>query len=128
MGIDRWSDNAGMIAVASSLDSRKLSHKIVAWVMLLSSRWLTVLPGSAPTARALGSDAQHDPWSRWSPCRALQGRGDEQDPEAHLVGGALAPHDVPLGWPLNAGSRSRSALVVPAGDPHRVARGAARPA
>ena len=36
MGIDRWSDNAGMIAVASSLDSRKLSHKIVAWVMLLA--------------------------------------------------------------------------------------------
>ena len=26
MGIDRWSDDAGMIAVASSLDSRKLSH------------------------------------------------------------------------------------------------------
>ncbi|QWZ06513.1 hypothetical protein KRR39_13085 [Nocardioides panacis] len=41
MGIDRWSDNAGMIAVASSLDSRKLSHKIVAWVMLLSiTAWL----------------------------------------------------------------------------------------
>ncbi|CAN5616537.1 hypothetical protein BH10ACT10_BH10ACT10_22470 [soil metagenome] len=36
MGIDRWSDNAGMIAVASSLDSRKLSHRIVAWVMLVA--------------------------------------------------------------------------------------------
>ena len=36
MGIDRWSDDAGMIAIASSLDSRKLSHKIVAWVMLLA--------------------------------------------------------------------------------------------
>ena len=24
LGIDRWSDNAGMIAIASSLDSRKL--------------------------------------------------------------------------------------------------------
>ena len=34
MGIDRWSDDAGMIAIASSLDSRKLSHQIVAWVML----------------------------------------------------------------------------------------------
>jgi hypothetical protein len=41
MGIDRWSDNAGMIAVASSLDSRKRSHKVVAWVMLLSiTAWL----------------------------------------------------------------------------------------
>jgi hypothetical protein len=36
MGIDRWSDDAGMIAIASSLDSRKLSHKIVAWVMLVA--------------------------------------------------------------------------------------------
>jgi hypothetical protein len=41
MGIDRWSDDAGMIAIASSLDSRKLSHKIVAWLMLLSlTGWL----------------------------------------------------------------------------------------
>ena len=41
MGIDRLSDNAGMIAVASSLDSRKRSHKIVAWVMLLAlTSWL----------------------------------------------------------------------------------------
>jgi hypothetical protein len=30
-----------MIAIASSLDSRKLSHKIVAWVMLLAvTSWL----------------------------------------------------------------------------------------
>jgi hypothetical protein len=36
MGVDRWSDDAGMIAIASSLDSRKLSHRIVAWVMLLA--------------------------------------------------------------------------------------------
>jgi len=35
MGIDRWSDDAGLIAIASSLDSRKLSHRIVAWVMLV---------------------------------------------------------------------------------------------
>ena len=41
MGIDRWSDDAGLIAIASSLDSRKLSHKIVAWVMLVSlTGWL----------------------------------------------------------------------------------------
>ena len=41
MGIDRWSDDAGMIAIASSLDSRKLSHKIVAWVMLIAvTAWL----------------------------------------------------------------------------------------
>lgn len=41
IGIDRWSDDAGMIAIASSLDSRKLSHKIVAWVMLVSlTAWL----------------------------------------------------------------------------------------
>jgi hypothetical protein len=41
MGIDRWSDDAGMIAIASSLDSRKLSHKIVAWIMLLAvTSWL----------------------------------------------------------------------------------------
>ena len=41
MGIDRWSDDAGMIAIAASLDSRKLSHKIVAWVMLVClTSWL----------------------------------------------------------------------------------------
>jgi hypothetical protein len=36
MGIDRWSDDAGMIAIAASLDSRKLSHRIVAWLMLIA--------------------------------------------------------------------------------------------
>ena len=41
MGIDRWSDDAGLIAIASSLDSSKRSHKVVAWLMLLSlSSWL----------------------------------------------------------------------------------------
>ncbi len=41
MGIDRWSDDAGLIAIASSLDSRKRSHKIVAWVMLIClTTWL----------------------------------------------------------------------------------------
>ncbi|MFL6133254.1 MAG: hypothetical protein ACJ72A_10635 [Nocardioidaceae bacterium] len=36
MGIDRWSDDAGMIAVAASLNPAKPSHKIVAWLMLLA--------------------------------------------------------------------------------------------
>jgi len=36
LGIDRWSDNAGMIAVASSLDPAKRWHKAVAWVMLVA--------------------------------------------------------------------------------------------
>jgi hypothetical protein len=36
MGIDRWSDDAGMIAIAASLNPAKLSHKIVAWLMLLA--------------------------------------------------------------------------------------------
>jgi hypothetical protein len=41
MGIDRWSDDAGMIAIASSLNPAKLSHKIVAWVMLVAvTAWL----------------------------------------------------------------------------------------
>lgn len=41
MGIDRWSDDAGMIAIASSLNPAKLSHKIVAWLMLLAvTSWL----------------------------------------------------------------------------------------
>ncbi len=41
MGVDRWSDDAGMIALAASLDSRKLSHKIFAWLMLLAmASWL----------------------------------------------------------------------------------------
>ena len=34
MGIDRWSDNAGMIAVAASLDPAKRWHKLIAWLML----------------------------------------------------------------------------------------------
>jgi hypothetical protein len=43
MGIDRWSDDAGMIAIASSLDSSKRSHKVVAWVMLLAlTSWLVM--------------------------------------------------------------------------------------
>jgi hypothetical protein len=41
MGIDRWSDDAAMIAVAASLNPAKLSHKIVAWVMLVAvAAWL----------------------------------------------------------------------------------------
>jgi hypothetical protein len=41
MGIDRWSDDSGMIAIAASLDSRKVSHKIVAWLMLIAlTSWL----------------------------------------------------------------------------------------
>ena len=36
MGIDRWSDDAGLIAIAASLDPAKLSHKIVAWLMLVA--------------------------------------------------------------------------------------------
>jgi hypothetical protein len=36
MGIDRWSDNAGMIAVASSLDPAKRWHRAVAWLMLVA--------------------------------------------------------------------------------------------
>ena len=36
MGIDRWSDEAGMIAIAASLNPAKVSHKIVAWLMLLA--------------------------------------------------------------------------------------------
>jgi hypothetical protein len=36
MGIDRWSDDAGMIAIAASLNPAKRSHKIFAWLMLLA--------------------------------------------------------------------------------------------
>ena len=36
MGVDRWSDDAGMIAIAASLDPAKVSHKVFAWVMLLA--------------------------------------------------------------------------------------------
>jgi hypothetical protein len=36
MGIDRWSDDAGLIAIAASLNPQKVSHKIVAWLMLLA--------------------------------------------------------------------------------------------
>ena len=36
MGMDRWSDDAGMIAIAASLNPAKLSHKIFAWLMLLA--------------------------------------------------------------------------------------------
>jgi len=35
MGIDRWSDNAGMIAVAASLNPAKPWHKVIAWLMLV---------------------------------------------------------------------------------------------
>jgi hypothetical protein len=36
MGIDRWSDDAGMIAVAASLNPAKPSHRVFAWLMLLA--------------------------------------------------------------------------------------------
>ena len=36
MGVDRWSDDAGMIAIAASLDPAKVSHKVFAWLMLLA--------------------------------------------------------------------------------------------
>jgi len=36
MGIDRWSDDAGMLAVAASLNPAKPSHRIFAWLMLLA--------------------------------------------------------------------------------------------
>ena len=34
MGIDRWSDDVGLLRIASSLDPAKLSHRIAAWLML----------------------------------------------------------------------------------------------
>lgn len=36
MGIDRWSDEAGLIAVAASLNPAKPWHRVAAWVMLLA--------------------------------------------------------------------------------------------
>jgi hypothetical protein len=41
MGIDRWSDDAAMIAVAASLDPAKPWHRVIAWVLLLGiGAWL----------------------------------------------------------------------------------------
>jgi hypothetical protein len=34
MGIDHWSDEAALIALAANLDPAKPFHKVVAWVML----------------------------------------------------------------------------------------------
>lgn len=36
MGIDRWSDDIGMLQIAASLDSSKRWHKVAAWLMLLA--------------------------------------------------------------------------------------------
>jgi hypothetical protein len=37
MGFDRWTGDGGcMIAFAANLDPAKLSHKVVAWLMLLA--------------------------------------------------------------------------------------------
>jgi hypothetical protein len=36
MGVDRWSEQGAMIALAANLDPAKVSHRIVAWVMLLT--------------------------------------------------------------------------------------------
>ena len=56
MGIDRWSDDAGMIAIASSLDSRKLSaqdrrlgdaarrHVVAADAAVVRAQQLTLAP------------------------------------------------------------------------------------
>ena len=36
LGFDRWSDDGAMIALAASLNPSKLTHRIVAWLMLLA--------------------------------------------------------------------------------------------
>jgi hypothetical protein len=36
MGFDRYSDEGAMIALAASLDPAKVTHRIVAWVMLVA--------------------------------------------------------------------------------------------
>ena len=36
MGFDRNTEEGAMIALAGSLDPRKLSHRVVAWVLLLA--------------------------------------------------------------------------------------------
>ena len=36
MGVDRWSDEAGLIAVAAALDPAKRWHRVAAWVMLIA--------------------------------------------------------------------------------------------
>lgn len=36
LGFDRYSDEGAMIALAAALDPTKTSHRIVAWVMLLT--------------------------------------------------------------------------------------------
>jgi hypothetical protein len=36
MGIDRYTEEGAMIAMASSLDGTKRSHRVVAWVILSS--------------------------------------------------------------------------------------------
>lgn len=52
MGIDRWSDDAAIIALAASLNPAKRSHKFAAWLMLfaialplLLSLWLEFRAG-----------------------------------------------------------------------------------
>ena len=45
-----------------------------------------------------------------------QGRVTVQDAQAHLVGGALAPHDVPVGLALERRQLVAQPLDVPAGD------------
>jgi hypothetical protein len=36
MGFDRYSDDGALIALAAALNPAKLSHKIVAWLMLVA--------------------------------------------------------------------------------------------
>jgi hypothetical protein len=40
MGIDRWSDNSGLIAIAASLNPDKRWQRVAAWVLLV----IVVLP------------------------------------------------------------------------------------
>ena len=48
--------------------------------------------------------------------------GDREDAQAHLVGGALAPHDVPVGLALEGRELVAQPLHVAAGDLHGLAR------
>ena len=86
MGIDRWSDDAGMIAIASSLDSSQALPQD----RRLGDAGRVAVPGCC--VQLWFEDLTSEP--------SGGGRVTSRMPEAHLVGGALAPHDVPLGLAL----------------------------
>ena len=110
MGLTHDVPDGALLDFAGALDSTKPLHRVTAWVMLV----VFGMPVVLYVLRLLVDAVRLDGSPGWV-------EGDLQDAEAHLVGGALAPHDVALRLALERREPVAQPLHVLAGDLDRVA-------